>query len=172
MSTDNQTDKKSKLLDPKANLKVLFRVIVIVVVIIGGIWLFVRFTAGEKAANRVTETLLQRPMELKNSIESVTASSWKGFPIALPYTGTLTVEMTVVKGNEVNVYVVAPDQIEKIKEKRPFTHLLNFEANKTKNYRRSDRLSKGDYYLVVIDPTLGILSASASDIKIQARLEP
>lgn len=172
MATDSQDEKKSKFLDPKSNLKGLLRIAVVVAVLLGGIWLLIRFTAGEKAANRVTQTLLQRPMELKDSIESVTASSWKGFPVTLPYTGTLTVDMTVVKGNELDVYVVAPDQIEKIKQKKEFTHVQNFEAQKTKNYRRSGRLPKGDYYLVVIDTTLGILSASASDVKVHARLEP
>ena len=96
----------------------------------------------------------------------------KGIPLSLPYSGTLTVEATVVKGNEVDVYVVKPDQLESIKAKKQFTHLQGFEAQKTKNYRRSGRLLKGNYYFVVIDTTLGILSASASDIQIHARLEP
>jgi hypothetical protein len=172
MSTDNQTEKKPGLLDPKANLKALVRIVIIIVVFIVAIWLVVRFTAGEKAANKVTNTILQRPMDLKNSIENLPASSMKGISLSLPYSGTLTVDATVVKGNEVDVYVVKPDQIENVKNKKQFTHLQGFEAQKTKNYRRSGRLAKGDYYFVVIDTTLGILSASASDIQIHARLEP
>lgn len=172
MSTENQAKKTRGILDPKANFRALIRIIAIVFVFVAGGWLFIRFTAGEKAANKVADTVLQRPMDLKNSIENLPASSMKGVTLSLPYSGTLTVEATVMKGNEVDVYVVKPDQIKNIKNKKQFTHLQGFEAQKTKNYRRSGRLPKGDYYFVVIDTALGILSASASDIQIHARLEP
>jgi hypothetical protein len=172
VSNEIHTEKKPRLLDPKANLKALVRILVILMLFVVAIWLFIRLTAGEKAANKVTSTILQRPMELKNSVESVPASSMKGIVLKLPYSGTLAIEATVMKGNELDIYVVEPSQIENVKAKKQFSYLQGFEATKTKNYRRSSRLPKGDYYFVVVDTTLGILSASSSDIQILAKLEP
>jgi hypothetical protein len=48
----------------------------------------------------------------------------------------------------------------------------NFNAAKTKLYRRSARLGQGSYYLVLRDTSLGILSASASDISVKVQLNP
>lgn len=78
----------------------------------------------------------------------------------------------MVKGNEVEIYLITPDQMENVKTKKQFKHVQGFDAVKTKTYRRSGRLPAGDYYLVVIDTTMGILSASSSDIKILAKLDP
>jgi hypothetical protein len=163
---------KSKFLDPKSNLKSLVRVFAIILILGVGIWLLLRFTVGEKAANRVAATVLQRPIELKNSVENVPATSFKGVALSLPYTGTLTVEATVVKGNDLDIYLVEDNQIENVKAQKSFTHLNSFEATKTKNFRRSARLKSGTYCLILMDKTLGILSAKSSDVQIQAKLEP
>jgi hypothetical protein len=184
--TETPPEKRLKLLDPKANLRSLVRILAIAFILGAGVWLLIRFTAGEKAANRVTSAVLQRPIELKNSVENMPASSWKGFPLSLPYTGTLTIAATVVKGNELDVYVVEENQLENVKAtlspqvkkttQKPvqpqFVQLTDFQATKTKNFRRSARLKSGTYYLVFSDPTMGILSASSTDIQIQAKLEP
>jgi hypothetical protein len=148
------SSQKSKFLDPKANLKGLFRIILIVVAFVVALWLVVRFTAGEKAANRVTAEVFQRPIELKNSVENVPASSWKAFSITLPYTGTLTIDASVVKGNELDVYLMETPEIENVKAKKPFKYLAGFDGPKTKNFRRSARLNSGAYYIVFIDKTL------------------
>jgi hypothetical protein len=166
------SSQKSKFLDPKANLKGLFRIVLIVFALITILWLVVRFTAGEKGANRVTAEVFQRPIELKNSIESVPASSWKAYPITLPYTGTRTIDASVVKGNELDVYLMETPDIENVKAKKPFKYLAGFDAAKAKNFRRSARLNAGTYYIVFIDKTLGLLSASSSDVKINAKVEP
>lgn len=144
----------------------------IVFVLLVGVWLFIRFTAGEKAANRVTATVLQRPIDIKNSVENVPASSFKGIGLTLPYTGTLTVDTTVLKGNDLDIYLIEESQIENLKAKRSFKQFQDFEATKTKNFRRSGRLQKGNYYLVLMDKSLGLLSQSSSDVQIKARLEP
>src|SRR6267378_1470965 len=80
-----QTEKKAKFLDPKANLKGLLRIAAGIAAIIIGIWLFVRFTAGEKAANKTAAVILRRPIDLNNSVENVPASSFKAFGLSLPY---------------------------------------------------------------------------------------
>ncbi len=160
------------ILDLRANLKALSRIVVLLAVLGGGVWLFLRFTAGEKAANQVAATVLRQPIELKNSVESLPAGTLKGFGLTLPYPGSLVAEVSIPKGNEVNIYLVAADQMDKVKGKKPFNHFQDFEATKTMNYRRSGRLAAGNYYLVVIDNTLGILSASSSDVRVHLRLEP
>jgi hypothetical protein len=163
---------KPGILDPKANLKALIRIVVLLAILGGGIWLFLRYTAGEKAANRVASVVLRQPIELKNVIESLPANSFKGLPISLPYAGTVMVELGVKAGNDVDVYLVPQDQIERVQKKEQFRHLQEFEAKKTRSYRRSGRLAAGTYYIVLFDTTLGILSSSSSDIIVRAKLEP
>ena len=48
----------------------------------------------------------------------------------------------------------------------------NFNATKTKTYRRTGQLNQGSYYLVMRDTSLGILSARASDISVKVQLNP
>jgi len=173
MNTETQTEQKpKKFLDPKSNLKALVRLVVIVAILLGGVWLFIRYTAGEKAANRVTSTVLRQPVSLTDSIEDLPASSFKALSLSLPYAGTVTIEVGVRRGNDISIYVVRPDQMEKIKAKQGFRHVQDFEADKTKSYRRSGRLPAGSYYLVLMDKTLGLLSQSTSDVQVKARLEP
>ena len=173
MTTETQPEQKpKKFFDPKANLKALVRLVVIVAILIGGVWLFIRYTAGEKAADRVTSTVLRQRVSLTDTIEDLPASSFKAVPLSLPYTGSLSVEVAVRRGNDISVYLVTPDQIEKIKSKQGFRHIEGFEADKTKSYRRSGRVASGSYYLVLLDKTLGVLSQKSSDIQVRAHLDP
>jgi hypothetical protein len=171
-NTETKGENKAGFLDPKSNVKALVRILIIVAVLIGGIWVFLRFTAGKKVADVTTATILRQPIELKDSIESIKASSWKGFPVSLPYAGTLLVELNVRNGNAIDVFVMGRDEIENFKSKKPFNHVPEFEAQKTKTYRRSARLAAGAYYVVMVDKTLGLLSASSSDVQVHAKLEP
>lgn len=169
---ENTSEKKPSFLDPKANLKGLVRIGIIVVILLAGVWLLIRFTAGQKAANMTAAALLQRPMELKNSIENLPATSFKAIGVSLPYTGTLNVDVSVLKGNEIDVYVVEENQLENIKNNKSFSHIAAFEATKTKIFKRSARLKSGGYYVVFMDKTLGILSASSTDVQVKVNLEP
>ena len=173
MTTETQPEQKpKKFFDPKANLKALVRLIVIVVILIGGVWLFIRFTAGQKAANTVTSTILRQRVDLVSTIVDLPAASLRTVSLSLPYTGTLSIDLAVKKGNDISVFVVTPDQIDKIKAKQKFEHVHGFEAEKTKSYRRSGSLAAGSYYLVLLDTSLGLLSQRSSDIQVSARLEP
>jgi hypothetical protein len=173
MSTGTQPEQKPKqFLDPKANLKVLIRFIVLVAILLGAVWLFIRHTAGQKAANTVTATILHLHVDLVDTIEDLPASSFKGIPLTLPYDGTVSIDLKVKKGNDISVYVVSPDQIDRLKAKQQFTHFRAFEADKIQNYRRSGRLAAGSYFLVMIDKTLGLLSQASSDIQVTAKLDP
>lgn len=173
MSTEKPIEPKtSKILDPKANVKALVRILVIVGVLLGGVWLFIRFTAGERAANRLTSTILRQRVELANTIVDLPASSFRTVGLSLPYSGTLSMELSVTKGNDISVFLVTPQQIEKIKANKEFEHIQGFDAEKTKNYRRAGRVAAGAYHLVLLDKTLGILSQSSSDIQVTVRLDP
>jgi hypothetical protein len=164
--------KTSKILDPKENIKALVRIITIVAILLGGIWLFVRFTAGEKVANNVASTVLRQRIELVNTIVDLPVSSFRTIGLSLPYTGTLSIDLTVKKGNDISVFLVTPDQIEKIKAGQNFQYIQGFDAEKTKSYLRSGRVASGTYHLVLLDKTLGILSQSSSDVQVVAKLEP
>jgi hypothetical protein len=116
--------------------------------------------------------VLHQPIELKSATENIPVTSYKAFPLTLPYGGTLIVEVSVVNGNGLDVCLVKPDQMDAIKNNKAFSRFTDFNATKTKSYQRSGRMAQGDYYLVVLDTSLGILSKTATDVKIHARLEP
>jgi len=168
----SQEPKANKFFDPKANLKALIRLIVIIAALLGCVWLIVRYFAGEKAANNVTAAVLHQRIDLLDRVEDLPASSLKALALTLPYSGTLSVDLLVRKGNNINVYLIEPGEIEKVKAKQSFTYLVGFDAEKTKVYRRSGSVRSGSYYLVLIDKSLGVLSQSSSDIQVKVKLEP
>src|SRR5438876_21294 len=79
--------RKSRFFDPKANLKALARAVIIVVVLGAGAWLLASRLSGTKAATDLVKSVAHAPMTLHDSVESVQASSWKGVPMNLPYSG-------------------------------------------------------------------------------------
>ena len=173
MSTEASPEQPpKKFFDPKANLKALVRLVVIVAILVGGIWLVIRLTAGKQTADAVTTKVLRQKVDLVDTIESLPATSLKAIGLSLPYEGNLSIEITVKKGNDIDVYVVRPDELDKIKAKQRFAYLQGLEAEKIKNYRRSKRVPSGSYQLVLVDKTLGLLSQKSSDIQIKAKLEP
>jgi hypothetical protein len=102
------------------------------------------------------------------------AASWKAIPMTLPYTGNVEVTLSVVRGNPLDVFMTASDQLETMKQGewnnvRVYT---DFNASKTKAFRRTAYLQQGSYYLVMRDTSLGILSSRASDVSLRARLNP
>lgn len=159
-------------LSPRANAKAAVRLLVLFAVLGGGGWFFIRQTAGEKSANRLAASLVKAPIELTNSIETIKASSWTGKPLSLPYDGTLTISLSVTRGNPQVVHLMQASEIESYRARKKFRHFQEFEAEKSKSYKRSGRVAKGQYYLVIEDPTLGILSASSSDVAIKVDLNP
>jgi hypothetical protein len=174
MSTDPATSSPTSndLLDPKKNVRALTRIIVLIVILLGGAWLLLRYTLGQRAANTAVAVITHQPLDLRNSIENVQANSvqWIGF--RTPYTGTLIIEAAVMKGNDLDVFVVPASQVDKIRQKQQFSSFTEFSAEKTHTYRRSARLAAGDYALILRDKTLGVLSARSTDVKTHIRLEP
>jgi hypothetical protein len=161
---------------PAANAKLGFKwsrlALLLVVVFIA--WVFMRQKFGNKGTNQVIAAVVHTPIEVKNEVENLPASSWKAVAFNLPYSGSVDVNLEVVTGNPVDVYVTTPDQLEAMK-KEQWTHVTvytDFNATKTKTYRRSARLGQGAYYLVLRDTSLGILSSSASDVSLKIQLNP
>lgn len=146
--------------------------LLVLLVLLG--WYSLRVNHSSKQAEEAIRTVVRARIALKDSVENVPAASWKAVPLDLPYPGTIDVSLEVVNGNPMDVAVTTPDQLEVLKQNgwghmRVFT---DFNAVKTKTYRRTGQLGQGSYYLVIRDTSLGILSQRASDISVKVQLNP
>jgi hypothetical protein len=112
------------------------------------------------------------PVQITDVVENIPARSIKGIPLRLPYSGTLRIEVSVVRGNPVDIFLVSPSERDAVLSNKEFHHFGAFEATKSSTYSREGQMQGGDYYLILRDQTLGILSSSSSDISIKARLTP
>lgn len=142
----------------------------ILFLLLGLIW----YNAGTKRTTEMIATAVHAPIEVKNEVENLPAASWKGIALNLPYSGTVSVNLEVVRGNPIDVVLTTPDQIDTMKKEQwsQVRTYGDFNASKTKSYKRSGQLMQGNYYLVLHDTSLGILSSSASDIAIKVQLSP
>ncbi len=138
------------------------------------IWAIVRnATPSQVASNPVLSAVASlRPVDIRDEVQNLPASSIKWVPLTLPYAGTLHLEAQVVRGNPLDVRLVDPTELESIKAKKPFRQYAGFEAERTTTYKRDGRLQSGTYMLVLVDQSLGIMSASSSDVRLKARLVP
>lgn len=163
---------QSKILDPKANLKALFGIAALLVVLGVGFWIYLRFKIGSQRANAVAAIVTRQPIEIRNSVENVRANSTAWLPISTPYAGVLNVELSVVQGNGMDVYLVPTSELENVKAGRQFHFIQGFDAQQSRVYHRAMRIAGGSYYFVMRDKTLGILSSGSSDVKLHIRFEP
>lgn len=111
-------------------------------------------------------------MTLINEIENVRANSWKALPFTLPYSGTINITASVVNGNNINFEVIDQEGFNNLESKNPYGVNPNFSATKSRYYKRSHVMDAGNYYLLLQDKTLGILSEPASDVRVLAKLTP
>jgi hypothetical protein len=137
-------------------------------------WYYLRVNHGTKQAENAIRTAVKAPITLSDSVENIPAASWKAVALNLPYAGTVNINLEVVNGNPIDVVVITPDQLEVLKQggwgkMRVYT---DFNAVKTKTYRRAGQLGEGNYYLLIRDTSLGILSARASDVSVKTILTP
>jgi hypothetical protein len=145
-------------------------VLAVIVLVIGAVWFLAKnpnMRHAAAAAAGVTVTL-------KDEVENLPASSMKAIPFTIPNDSQVEIGLEVVRGNPVNVFLADINQRDAI-EKQDWKNVQafrDFEALKTKTYKRTSMLPGGTYYLVLRDPTLGILSATASDIAIKIRINP
>ncbi len=161
------TPPRSSLFSISPVFKVL---LVLLLVFFGWVW----YNAGTKQTTQMVATAVHAPITLKDDVENLPATLWKAVPVNLPYSGSVTVTLEVVRGNPIDVFLTTADQLETMKKSqwsqvRAYT---DFNASKTKTYKRSSQLNQGNYYLVLRDTSLGILSMSASDISVKVELNP
>jgi len=73
------------------------------------VWIFILQNVGTKNATQMVATAVHAPIELKNEVQNLQASSWKGISINVPYSGTVNVELEVVHGNPIDVLLTTAD---------------------------------------------------------------
>lgn len=144
--------------------------LLVLILLVGIIW----HKVGTQKTTKTIAPAVHAPIEVENKVESLPAASWKAITLSLPYSGTVSVKLEVVRGNPINVLLAMPDQLETIQKGqwKQVRVSRDFTASKTKSYRRSGQLPHGDYYLVLRDTSLGIISATATDITIKVQLSP
>ena len=149
-------------------------VILLLSILMGFLFIVVRRSSPQQIASNplLSGIAALAPIDLVDVVENLPANSLKGIPISLPYNGQLKIEIQILNGNPIDVYLVDPAQVQAIQNHQEFRYITGFEAQKTSAYSRQKRIPQGNYSLVLIDKTLGILSAQSSDIKIKTRLEP
>jgi len=127
-----------------------------------------------REATQAVEAVVRAPITLKDEVENLPANSWKGVGLNLPYSGELDVDLTVVQGNPLDVFLTPSDQLGTVQQGQwnQVRAFQDFNATKTKTYRRKVQLNQGSYYLVLRDTSLGILSARASDVSVKIVLNP
>src|SRR5436190_12718246 len=81
-----------------------------------------------------------KPLTLADAVENVAPRSIKPVTLTLPYPGKVTIEANVVRGNNLDISVVETNQLENIRAERRFSEIPDFQATKTKDYRRSSQL--------------------------------
>jgi hypothetical protein len=124
---------------------------------------------GNESKSQAVAAVHHAPITVKDEVENLPAASWKAVPLNLPYSGSVNVNLSIVQGNPVDVFLARADQLETIRKEQwnNVQVFTDFNASKTKTYRRDGQLGQGGYYLVMRDSSLGILSASASDVSVK-----
>lgn len=131
--------------------------ILVVAALWGG---FVRMRATPGASDGLF-AVTHAPMSVADATESVAAHSTKTLDATLPYAGTFALEVAVVRGNGMDIDVRVDG-----------VALPEFHAKKAKSFRKSARAPAGSCSIVLHDGTLGIISASSSDVRVVANLSP
>jgi hypothetical protein len=118
-------------------------------------------------------TATQAPVTLLDEVEHLPAPSWKAIPVSLSNNGIVSIDIRVLRGNPIDVFLMPPDQLEKVK-KSEWNNLKtsgDIRAIKTPSYQHTGRLAKGEYYLVLSDMSVALPSSTPSDISAKVRLE-
>lgn len=128
------------------------------------------------ARHRAAPSLGSEPVLLEQDTVSIASASSKGIPIELPYPGNVRLELTVIKGEAVNVHVISFNEWKALTKAEGKTtssgfHFTysEFEATGTHHATLSGHLSEGPYFIVIENPTLGELSMPV-DVAVKAML--
>jgi hypothetical protein len=111
---------------------------------------------------------------LTDEIEHLPALAWKAIPINVPHGGIVNIELRVVRGSPIDVFLTTSDQIDYVK-KVDWNNLRvygDIKATGTRTFSRAVRLGQGGFYLVVRDMTVATASTPPSDISVKVRINP
>jgi hypothetical protein len=125
-----------------------------------------KFLPG-KPAERLFE---MRGLKLLDSVVHLPAASFQRVDFALPCAGTLSLDLACGEGNSIEVFVVPPSEVAKMKANQAFAHLGGFDGHMTEKYQRTVSLSPGKYCLVLIDTSSRPFNSSRTPIQVRACL--
>ncbi|HKW57602.1 MAG TPA: hypothetical protein VJN42_09620, partial [Candidatus Acidoferrum sp.] len=79
------------------------------------VWTVLRLMNGShttvRHATQAVEAAVRAPITLKDEVQNIPASSRKGVGLNIPYAGEVDVDLTVVQGNPIDVFVTPSDQL-------------------------------------------------------------
>lgn len=144
----------------------------VVILLVLGFWYTTQQNGGTSATTAL-KAVVHMPVDLKNEVENLPAASWKAVAIQVPYDGSLTVSTRVQRGNPVEVFVTDNSHLKELKSGNPrATYVGGFYAPKAMRFQHTEWFNQGTYFVVLRDTSLGILSASTSDISLKVSVEP
>lgn len=146
--------------------------ILALVAVVALAWIFIQQNSGNKSASTLLKEAVTMPVDLTNETFGIPAASWKAIGIQTPYDGSLTISVQVARGNPMEMFLTDSAGLDQLKSTRHGTYIGGFYSVKGTSFQHSERIQKGVYYFVVWDRSLGILSASSSDIALKARIDP
>jgi len=118
--------------------------------------------------------LLHQQLTITDEIENVPAAAWKGLNYNFPSGGKLDITVNVVNGNPIDIFLASADSLDAMNKGdwQSVKTYNNFNATKARTYHRTQFMGPGNYYLVLRDTSLGVLSARASDVSVKTILTP
>jgi len=149
-----------------------WRRIVLAVILLALVWVYVQSRLTQPAAT-VFKEVVHMPMDLRTETFTIPARGWKAVAIQVPYNGSLTIEAQVLgRGNAMEMFLTDESGVDKLKTTEQGTYIGGFYAVKGSSFQHTARMNQGTYYFVVRDRHFGILSATASDVSLKARVDP
>ena len=93
-------------------------------------------------------------------------NSMRTVDLRLPCSGLLTVSVTFPEGTALCVFLVPPEELEKMKARQTFKHVEGFDAKTTTGtYEQAAEVGPGRYSLVLLDESM-----SRSVVQVRANL--
>ena len=144
--------------------------LIFVMFIVGCMW----YVNGVKGTNIILAAAVHAPATLTDEVENLPAHSMKAMGFNVPYDCTVGITLDVAHGNPIDIFLIDASQLgtAQTTSGRGVQSYADFNATKTTSYRRTARLKEGSYYIMMRDRSLGIFSASASDVSVKIQLNP
>jgi hypothetical protein len=120
----------------------------------------------------LARNVVHRPIDLGDRVVTVRAHSWYAVTFQVPYDGSLTISSAVQSGNPLLMYLTNPEGYQGLEISDRNTYWEGFAAQHSLNFQHTERVTKGTYYFVVRDNSLGILSQPSTDAAVKIHLEP